>query len=138
MKKLKFAKPKKVSISKAKAKAWKAFSLYIRTKYASPFGDVICYTCGKNFKIKTVQAGHGIAGRNNAILFEEKLVRCQCLGCNYFGGGKYAIFTRKLIDELGLQEYDRLVTQATQTVKRTAQDYLEIEKTYKEKLRQLS
>jgi hypothetical protein len=135
--KLKYAKEKKVSVSKLKKKAWAAFSLYIRTKYASPMGQVICYTCGKLGTVKTMQAGHGIAGRNNAILFEEKVVRPQCVGCNFFGGGKYAIFTGKLMDELGYQEYRCLVKKATQTVQRKAQDYIDLYETYTQKLHEL-
>jgi hypothetical protein len=84
-----------------------------------------------------MQAGHGIAGRNNAILFEEKIVRPQCVGCNYFGGGKYAIFTGKLMDELGYQEYRCLVKKATQTVQRKAQDYIDLYEKYKNKLAEL-
>lgn len=131
---IKFAKAKKVSLSKLKNKAWGIFSRYIRTKYASPNGDVICYTCGKLGTVKTMQAGHGIAGRNNAILFEEKVVRPQCLGCNFFGGGKYAIFMAKLIEEYGAEEFSQLVMMSTMTVQRKKQDYIDIYEKYKKKL----
>jgi hypothetical protein len=126
-----------VSISKLKKKAWTAFSLYIRTKYASPMGQVICYTCGKLGTIKTMQAGHGIAGRNNAVLFEEDLVRPQCVGCNFFGGGKYGIFMDKLIKQYGAERFSQLVMMSTMTVQRKAQDYIEIYETYTQKLHEL-
>lgn len=115
-----------------KKKAWSAFSLYIRLKYADENGYVACYTCGvvRHYKDR-MQAGHGIGGRNNAVLFLEEVVRPQCVGCNMFGGGKYAIFTRKLIDELGLEEYDRLVALSNQTVKYTIADYEAKEQQYK-------
>jgi hypothetical protein len=135
--KLKFAKPKKVSISKLKKKAWDVFSLYIRTKYADPMGGVVCYTCERLFTIKTTQAGHGIAGRNNAVLFCEPLVRPQCVGCNFFGGGKYAIFMDKLIKEYGAEKFSQLVMMSTMTVQRKAQDYIDIYETYRQKLAEL-
>lgn len=122
---------KKLSLSQAKKRAWKAYSLYIRLKDADPQGMVTCYTCDKKYHYKKMNAGHGIAGRTNSILFEDKIVRCQCAGCNIWGGGKYSIFTRKLIDELGLNGYDVMITQSRQTKKYTVQELLDIEEKYK-------
>jgi hypothetical protein len=121
----------KSSKSKMKAKAWSEFSKYIRQSYAVN-GKVSCYTCGKSNEWKTMQAGHGIGGRGNAILFEERVVRPQCVGCNIFGRGQYRIFTRKLIAELGLKEYDELVKQADTLKKLMETDLKEIYEKYKE------
>jgi hypothetical protein len=123
---------KKLTLSKAKKKAWKAFSLYIRMKDATEDRTVnICYTCGEFKDIKKMNAGHGIGGRNNAILFEERIVRPQCIGCNLWGRGQYQIFTRQLIDELGLEVYDQIVTQSRVPVKYSVTQLLEIEEKYK-------
>ena len=119
-----------------KKRAWSAFSLYIRNKYAVN-GMCECYTCGKVVPIKLAHAGHAIGGRNNAVLFNEDLVRVQEAGCNVFGRGKYAIFTRKLIDELGMEKYDQLVTESQKVVQYKSSDYIEIEEKYKEKLNNL-
>lgn len=119
------------NVSKTKAKAWSAFSLYIRTKYADEDGLVACYTCGKRAEIKNMQAGHGIGGRNNAVLFMEDIVKPQCMGCNVFGRGQYARFTRKLIDELGMDRYDEIVKDSNKTVKYKLADYMEIEEKYR-------
>lgn len=127
----------KTPLAKAKERAWSAFSLYIRNKYADNEGLVSCYTCGKRLEIKSMQAGHGIGGRNNAILFEERVVRPQEMGCNVYGRGQYAIFTRKLIDELGLEEYDQIVTQSRTPLQYKTQDYLDIEAKYAELLKNL-
>lgn len=116
--------------SKLKAKAWAEFSKYIRNKYAID-GSAKCYTCGKLKTIKELQAGHGIGGRGNSILFEERVVRPQCAGCNIFGRGQYRIFTRKLIAELGLDVYDELTTQADTLKKLTEKDLQEIYEKYK-------
>lgn len=138
MNKLNLDKPKNVSIKKLKAKSWKMFSLYIRTKYASPMGDIICYTCGKLGTIKTMQAGHGIAGRSNAVLFEEDIVRPQCAGCNIWGRGKYHIFTIKLVNELGMEKFKQIVNASGIPIKYTAQDYRDIYEKYKKKLSDIS
>lgn len=141
LKKEKVKKPLKKkstkNVSKTKAKAWSAFSLYIRTKYADEDGLVACYTCGKRAEIKNMQAGHGIGGRNNAVLFMEEIVRPQDMGCNVFGRGQYARFTRKLIDELGMNRYDEIVTESGKPVKYNLADYEAIEAKYKEKLNNL-
>lgn len=120
-----------------KKAAWSAFSKYIRMKASDNVGGVNCYTCGKNVFWTLIQAGHAIGGRNNAILFNEDLVRPQCVGCNVFGRGKYAIFTRKLIDELSLARYDELITESQKVIQFKMQDYIDIETKYKKKLEEL-
>ena len=111
---------------KAKEKAWATFSKYIRLK-SSRNGYATCYTCGIVKHWKELQAGHGIGGRNNSVLFLEEIVKPQCVGCNVFGRGKYAVFTRKLIDELGLEEYDRIVTESNQVRKYSEMELKEME-----------
>lgn len=129
---------KKITKSKAKQKAWKTFSEYIRRSNAdSLLGTLTCYTCGKVDFWNKLQAGHGIGGRNNSILFCEDLVRPQCVGCNVFGRGQYAKFTRKLIDELGLARYDELNALAGQILQLKVSDYQEIEQKYKDKLKEM-
>lgn len=128
---------RKITKKSAKNRAWKAFSLYIRLKYADSNGFVTCYTCNNRMHYKEIQAGHGLGGRTNAVLFMEEFVRPQDVGCNMFGGGKYAVFTKKLMDEYGSEEYYRLVRQANIPVTYTIEDYQNIEKKYKEKLNNL-
>ena len=127
---------KKPSKTLAKKKAWNAFSKYIRIKYMNKDGTLTCYTCDKTFPFKHMSAGHGIGGRNNAVLFDERIVKPQCSGCNIWGRGKYAIFTRKLIDELGLKGYDQVVKDSQKIVQYKEQDYMEIESQYKELAKQ--
>ena len=130
-------KEKKITLSKAKKRAWKAFSKYIRLKNVDSSLCGICYTCGIVKPWQVLQAGHGLGGRNNAVLFNERLVRPQCVGCNVFGRGQYQIFTRKLIDELGLEVYDQIVTQSRIPVKYKVSDYLDIEKKYRDLIEKL-
>jgi len=121
---------KKLTLKSSKAKAWKAFSLHIRT-LNSVDGVNECYTCGHVFPIKILQAGHGLGGRNNAVLFLEDIVKPQCVGCNIFANGRYPVFTRKLIEELGLDRYDEIVKQSNKIIKYTVEDYQAIYEKYK-------
>jgi hypothetical protein len=81
-------KPKKVSISKLKKKAWEAFSKYIRIrdclKTTGSIEQGVCITCKKVYEIKHLQAGHFIPGRHNSILFDERGVNAQCMACNVY------------------------------------------------------
>ena len=127
---------KTITKSDAKARAWKQFSLYIRLK-GSEDGRNRCYTCDKVKLIKEMNAGHGIGGRNNSVLFLEDVVKPQCVGCNIWGRGQYQIFTRKLIDELGMENYDAIVASCRIPVQYKTSDYLEIEELYKNKIKEL-
>lgn len=89
---------KKLTIPKAKKKAWEQFSIYIRLKYANSSGIVQCVTCGirKHYK-DNMQAGHFIPGRGNAVLYDERLVYPQCFGCNYGKSGNYIPYERFML-----------------------------------------
>lgn len=139
----KVRKVKKLSVKGAKTRAWKVFSLWIRLSNAKD-NMVSCYTCGSiypalgNKERHGIQAGHGIGGRNNAILFSEELVRPQCIICNRFKRGNYSVFTKKLIEELGLERYGELVILSNQVVKLSVQDYQAVCEKYKSKLEEFS
>lgn len=128
---------KKKTITSVKKKAWAEFSRYIRLKHADSDGYEACYTCGHVKHWKEMQAGHGIAGRNNAVLFLEAVVKPQCAGCNIWGGGKYSIFTENLIGELGVDRYYEVVRESNRTLKYTIQDYEDVIENCKLKISQL-
>lgn len=96
-----------------KAKAWRIFSLYIRTRdciATTKFPDQgKCVTCGKFFPIQELQAGHAIGGRNNSILFDEQLVNAQCRGCNGYGNGRYADYSLWFIKKYGQEKWEEKV-----------------------------
>lgn len=111
MKKLKFAKEKKVSISKLKKKAWEQFSLWIRLKDYIDDYKAICVTCGKVLPYKQMQAGHFIPGKHNSVLFDERNVHVQCYTCNVILGGngpKYYEFMLREYDQKTIDELERL------------------------------
>lgn len=128
---------KQKTIKQLKAKAWELFSLYIRYKYSKD-GLCTCYTCGKKVSIKQAQAGHGISGRGNAILFDENIVRPQCLHCNVFLHGNYQIFVPKLIREIGQNMYEELERQSHLPVKRDRTYYEDLIEELKVKLSKFS
>ncbi len=132
-------RPRKDDLKTAKKFAWKACSEYIRQKYADPAGVCRCYTCGKkaHWQSGAMQAGHGIAGRGNSILFEEEVIRPQCMQCNYFKGGQLDVFTQKLIIDIGADRVKEIFDKKFISVKLTKEDFAEIEETYLEKIKNL-
>jgi len=64
-----------------KTTAWRNFARYIKLRDAiNTTGDIYyarCITCGEVKPIEEMDAGHGIPGRMNSILFNEDLVSCQ-------------------------------------------------------------
>ncbi len=84
--KSKRVKPHKLSYWKKKA--WVAFSISIRVSSADKDGRCLCYTCGKKYHWKELQAGHFTAGRSNSILFDGRQVRPQCYICNVCNHGE--------------------------------------------------
>ena len=149
-KSFKVKKPQKkpVKRSKAKERAWKAFSDWVRlrdclaTTGTRDYG--ICITCSErgdsSWKpYKELQAGHAVGGRGNAVLFHEQLVSIQCGYCNRkppMGlGGDYGNYAIALIKRYGLEQVEEWQKLRHDTsVKYSIADLLEIEKEYKAKL----
>lgn len=126
---MKKSKSKPIKLSKAKARAWSAFSKYIRTKY-SVGGMVNCITCGILREVKKMQAGHFIPGHHNAVMFDERNVHPQCDYCNRIlgsNGPKYYQYMQKNYGVKVIRELQKLDTKA---VKYTVDDYLSIEQKY--------
>lgn len=93
-----------------------------------------CFTCGTVKPIKEMQAGHGVSGRTNGVLFLEEVVRPQCVSCNMFKGGMYEVFIPKLIDLYGRDGYEEFVQMKNTTVKFTIPELEDMETYYKEQL----
>lgn len=132
---MKKKKPKPKSLSSLKKKAWTVFSQYIRRSNADGYGICVCYTCGERQQWKEAQAGHAIPGRHNAVLYDEEIVRVQCVACNIFKRGNYPIFTTKLIKAHGMEWWENKLARSRQTVKYTRTDIQEIIDKYTERLK---
>ena len=137
-------KKKKVSLSKAKKKAWTIFSLYIRTRDAilttGTKDSCKCVTCGRIYPLKSLgglQAGHFIAGRRNSIIFDERNCHAQCYGCNVMKRGnttEYWLFMEK---EYGRVVIDELLGLDKETKQFKVFELEEIAEKYKEKLKNM-
>lgn len=96
-----------------------------------------CICCGKPLT-EGFQAGHYIeSGNNPKVRYDENNIHGQNLNCNYFKGGDSGFYRVNLIEKIGLEEVERLESMKGGTVKRTPQDYKEIEVYYKNKLKEL-
>lgn len=105
---------------KAKAKAWKAFSKYIRLRdcivTTGSKEEGICYTCGKTFPIGKLQAGHLVHGRTNGILFDKEFVKAQCYQCNIPREGEQAKFFIHAVEDYS-KEHNRSVGDSFKAIK---------------------
>jgi hypothetical protein len=125
---------KKISLSKAKQKAWSAFSLWVRLSVVDEYGYASCVTCGSRKQYKELQAGHFIPGRSNSVLFSEDGVHPQCYGCNIGKGGNWPAYYEYMLKMYGQEVIDELLIKRHEIVKYKTWDYEEIERKYKAKL----
>ncbi len=128
---------KPLTLTKAKKKAWEAFSRYIRhrdcllTTGTTTHGR--CITCQKVYEFKQLHAGHFIPGRNGNNLFDERGVHAQCGVCNLWKKGDWANYLDSMKELYGQEIIDELLEQRHEVKKYTVSELLEKEKTYKEK-----
>jgi len=125
------------SLTTIKNKAWSLLSQCIRQESANHGGFCECYTCGRSIEIKDAQAGHAIGGRHNAVLFDEDVIRIQCVACNIFKRGNYQVFITKLIQENGLDWWLDKLEQSRQTIKYDRCDLEAKIESYKQRLKGL-
>lgn len=131
----------KSELSRAKDRAWEAFSKYIRlrdclkTTGTPDWG--ICITCNKRTPFKEYQAGHMVEGRKNAVLYDEEIVNGQCQDCNGYGGGEYARYALVMEERHSRQwVLDKLnLKHVTKPMK--AWEHREIAQIYKKKYNEL-
>jgi hypothetical protein len=134
-------KKKSTPLSRAKNKAWKYFSIFIRTrdclKYTGDPTEGMCVTCKLWFPFNQLQAGHFVGGRTNALLFDEEIVHTQCARCNLFLKGNYQAYTLFMLKKHTEEEIEELLSRKFITLKLSTDDFLEIADKYKEKTEQL-
>jgi hypothetical protein len=130
--------------ARAKAEAWKMFSMYIRYRDAiATIGNIRqckCFTCGavKNVRgIDCIQAAHFIPGRRNVVLFDERQVHGGCSRCNIELGGNPKVYRREMVLKYGEKEVAKMEHEARSTKKQNINDYLAIMETYAGKIADL-
>ena len=135
----------KTERQKAKENAWKAFSIYIRTRDCIRFtGDPDngkCVTCNREYPFTKLQAGHFISGRGNSVLFDDRLVYSQCVGCNgnppMGKGGNYVEYFVFMEKEWGREKIDEFRALKHETKQYKIHDFQQIETEYKQKTEDL-
>ena len=117
-----------------KRKAIQVFNAYIRARDK----DKPCVSCGHKDGARQIHAGHYRPAGNVAILrFDERNVHAQCSICNNHLSGNLVNYRKELINRIGLDQVEEL--EATNDPKQyTVEDYAEIIKTYKLKIKELT
>lgn len=116
-----------------KAAAKKACHAYIRARDK----DQACICCGRPLG-KNFDAGHFYESGNNPLLrYHEDNIHAQSVYCNQYQGGDSDDYPGRLLVKIGQERFDHLKANKGGTIKRTCQDYKEIETHYKQKLREL-
>lgn len=114
---------------KREAKA--ACHKYIRLRDLG--NDCIC--CGRPLG-DLFDAGHFLeSGNNPQIRYDEDNIHGQTKYCNQYQGGNSDDYEGRLRLKIGDERVDRLKSMKGGTLKRTAQDYKEIEDYYKAKIK---
>lgn len=120
-----------VKVRKAAAK--KACHAYIRERDKNK----PCICCDAPLSAN-YHAGHWLeSGNNPKIRYDERNISAQNLNCNYFKGGDSGNYEKNLRIRIGDKNVDELLSMKGGVMKRTAQDYKDIETHYREKLKNL-
>lgn len=112
---------------KYRDKAWKACSLFVRTRdclitsQRPDFGS--CITCGAKHWIQDLDAGHFVDGRDMAVLFDLRGIHAQCHRCNRVMGGNVVAYERFMIANYGQEIVDCLRELKNQMRKYTRIDF---------------
>jgi len=96
----------------------------------------VCVTCGVIKNWKELQCGHFVDGRNNSVLYDERLCFPQCFKCNMKGMGclagnkiRFFLFMKsKGYTDEQLKEFDNLKHQIK---KMSWKDYQDVYNKYK-------
>lgn len=132
---------KKPSLTREKTKAWTAFSLYIRTRDCVRYSkthperneglEAPCVTCQRVYPLKSLQAGHFVAGRTNAILFDDRGVNSQCYRCNVGEHGNTTAYWVWMEEHYGREVIDELLALKGTALKMKVWDYQALAEKYK-------
>lgn len=110
-------KKKRLTTGQLKKRAWKEFSVFVRTRDAREDGMNRCITCGCFYHWKVLHAGHFIRGRLNSNLFDERGCWAQCYGCNVGRQGNVVVYYKFMLAKYGQAVIDELMRQNDQTHK---------------------
>jgi len=114
------------------------FSRFIRLKH-SINGFCTCYTCGTIVTIKECDNGHYMKREHKATRYHENNCRPQCKKCNgdTKHNGKQVEFRINLINEIGIEEVEKIEKFSKSAIKANAMYYREIAEKYRNKVNDL-
>jgi len=125
------------SISKLKKELDKWFSLYIRLRDADYLGFTKCFTSGRYYHYKSIQAGHFMSRKCLSTRYCETNVQPQSVADNIFAQGRQYQFGKELDAKYGEGTAQELQYQSRHTLKLTRADYEEKISYYKEAVEKL-
>lgn len=132
----------KKGLKSLKKTAWTLFSRYIRLrdclKTTGSLTHGVCITCGKTYPIESLQAGHFIAGRSNAVLFDEQITHAQCYACNVGLHGNILVYRRKIISMYGAGSDELMEIKSKQPRKYTIFELEELIESLKMRINELT
>ena len=97
-----------------------------------------CICCNRDLTGKGIHAGHFLESGNNPLIrYHEDNIHSQLDYCNMYQGGNSDDYEGNLRLKIGSERVDYLKANKGGTVKRTAQDYRDIEDYYRDKLKTL-
>ena len=137
---LKRGVPKKGTLARAKKDCWDAFSLLKKLERSVDGEWTQCYTCDKVIKIGTsdCQGGHLFPKKGYpALYFHENGVRPQCYHCNIRLEGRRNEFIKRIIEEIGQEEYDKMYAERHNQIKLTKKDYEVMTEKFKQRIREI-
>jgi hypothetical protein len=112
------------------------FSEWIRRRDA--VGDIAtCVTCGKKDHWKSLQCGHFQSRKHYNTRWDETNCQVQCAGCNVFRYGEQYKFGVYLNQTFGVGTSDELHYKASQTVKFSNAELIDMIDYYKKLLQTL-
>lgn len=129
------------AVQKARARAWHWFALYMRNKRCiEEMGDNKygrCVTCEKVKELKSLDCGHFVNGRSDAVLFEEDNVDTQCQQCNRRKQGQWVPFFDAQLERIGAERIGELMHLFYVNKKYTESELRDISDKYRIKYKEL-
>lgn len=121
----------KSELKRWKAKCWKLVSEYVRRKDADEFGMVTCYSCPVRLHWKEMDCGHHF---HSKLDYDLRNLRPQETRCNRFLHGNLGVYAKRLIEENGLEWYQKLELDANTKPPHTLDELKKIHADLQEKL----
>ena len=111
------------TLKSLKAKLWKVTSQLIKQIYGKK-----CYTCDRQADGSGLHCGHFIPSSVCGISLRYNLrnLRPQCYNCNINLGGNGAEYYRRMVEEVGQEEVDKLFQEKNKITKWSLTDYQDL------------